>query len=85
MKPGSIQWFGPGVPTGYEVPFDEPAFILVFRGAVNETPVEMLASIEAWKPKFVEMQDKGEVFMMRDLPANHPALLYAHKVNPDQY
>ena len=45
----------------------------------------MLASIEEWKPKFVEMQEKGEVFMMRDLPPDHPALKFAHKVNPDQY
>jgi quercetin dioxygenase-like cupin family protein len=85
MKPGSIHWFAPDVPTGYEVPFDEPAFILVFRGVVDQTPAEMLESIERFKLKFVEMQEAGEIFMMRDLPADHPALQFAHEVNPTSY
>ncbi|HSG16172.1 MAG TPA: cupin domain-containing protein [Anaerolineae bacterium] len=85
MKPGSFQWFGPGVPTGYEVPFDEPAYILVFRGVVEETPAEMLESIERMQGKFVEMQEAGEVFMLRDLPEDHPARVFAHKVNPSSF
>ena len=85
MKPGSFQWFGPGVPAGYEVPFDEPAYILIFRGVVGESPAEMLESLEKMKDKFVEMQDAGEIFMMRDLPDGHPALQFAHEVNPEQY
>ena len=28
---------------------------------------------------------EGEVFMLRDLLTDHPALLFAHKVNPDKY
>lgn len=82
MRPGSIMWFGPDVPTGYEVPFDEPAYILVFRGVVEESPAEMLESIVRMKHKFVEMQAAGEVFMLRDLPEDHPARVFAHKVNP---
>lgn len=85
MKPGSIMWFGPDIPTGYEVPFDEPAYILVFRGVVGETPAEMLENIERMKHKFVEMQDGGEVFRLRDLPEDHPARVYAHKVNPSSF
>lgn len=85
MRPGSIQWFGPNVPTGYEVPFDEPAYILVFRGVVEETPDEMLESIRRMKDEFVEMQEAGVAFMLRDLPADHPARLYAHQVNPASF
>ncbi len=85
MKPGSFQWFGPNIATGYEVPFDEPAYILIFRGVVGESAAEMLESIEKMKDKFVEMQDAGEIFMMRDLPDGHPALQFAHEVNPEQY
>jgi quercetin dioxygenase-like cupin family protein len=86
MKPGSFQWFGPDVPTGYEVPFDEPAYILVFRGVVGETPAEMLESIERMKDEFVEKQEAGdELFMLRDLPEDHPARIYAHKVNPASF
>lgn len=86
MGPGSLYWFAPGIPTGYEVPFDEPAYLLVFRGVVGESPAEMLAFIEEkLKPRMEQMQAEGEVFMLRDLPADHPALLYAHEVNPDAY
>ena len=86
MGPGSLYWFGPDIPTGYEVPFDEPAYLLVFRGVVNETPEEMLTNVQdKLKPKLVQMQAGGEVFMLRDLPADHPALAFAHKVNPESY
>lgn len=82
MKPGSIQWFAPDIPTGNEVPFDEPCYILVFRGAVEESTAESLESIERMKDHFVEAQNSGEVFMLRDLPEDHPARIYAHQVNP---
>lgn len=85
MRPGSFFWFGAGVPTGYEVPFDEPAYILVFRGVVDETPAEMLESLGAAKDHFVEMQQSGVPFALSDLPEDHPARLFAHKVNPAAY
>ncbi len=86
MGPGSIYWFAPGVPTGYEVPFDEPAYLLVFRAVVSGTPEEMLSYVEEkLRPLFEEMQANGTPFMLRDLPADHPALEYAHMVNPEQY
>ena len=85
MKPGSIQWFGSNIATGYEVPFDEPAYILVFRGVVGESESQMLKSIEQMKEHFVEAQESGEIFMLRDLPEDHPARVYAHKINPASF
>lgn len=85
MKPGSFFSFGAGIPTGYEVPFDEPAYILVFRGVVQQTPAEMLESLNAAKDRFVEMQQAGAPFALRDLPQDHPARLFAHEVNPAAY
>jgi quercetin dioxygenase-like cupin family protein len=85
MRPGSIQWFGPDVATGYEVPFDEPCYILVFRVVVGESAAEMLESIERMKHHFVEAQKSGEVFMLNDLPEDHPALIFAHEINPALY
>ena len=85
MKPGSFFWFGAGTPTGYEVPFDEPAYILVFRGVVQQTPAEMLKSLDTAKDHFVEMQQAGVPFALRDLPEDHPARLFAHEVNPTAY
>jgi quercetin dioxygenase-like cupin family protein len=83
MKPGSLYWFGPDIPTGYEVPFDEPAYLLVFRGVVNETEQEMLEYVQNKLPSILaEMEASGDVFMLRDLPEDHPALAFAHSVNP---
>jgi quercetin dioxygenase-like cupin family protein len=86
MGPGSLYWFGPNIPTGYEVPFDEPAYLLVFRSRGDSTPEEMIEfARDILKPKFVQMQAEGESFMLKDLPANHPALAFAHEVNPARY
>ncbi len=87
MGPGSLYWFGPDIPTGYEVPFDEPAYLLVFRARTDEgTPGEMIDFVrDRLKPKFVEMHEEGEPFLLSDLPADHPALAFAHTVNPDSY
>lgn len=85
MRPGSIQVFKPGIATGYEVPFDEPCYILVFRGVVQESAEEMLETIEQMKMHFVEAQESSEVFMLRDLPVDHPARIFAHKVNPSLF
>ena len=85
MKPGSIQVFDPDVATGYEVPFDEDCYILVFRGVVEESAAEMLENIERMKDHFVKAQESGEVFMLNDLPEDHPARVYAHEVNPELF
>lgn len=85
MEPGSFFWFGAGVPTGYEVPFDEPAYILIFRGVVGESPDEMLESLDTAKNAFETMQHDGVPFALSDLPEDHPALAFAHEVNPDFY
>ncbi len=86
MGPGSLYWFGPDIPTGYEVPFDEPAYLLVFRGVVNESAAEMMDNVaQKLRPKLVQMQADGEPFRLRDLPADHPALAFAHTVNPAAY
>jgi hypothetical protein len=45
----------------------------------------MLESIERMKEHFVEAQESGEVFMLNDLPEDHPARVFAHEVNPALY
>lgn len=86
MKPGSLYWFAPDIPTGYEVPFDEPAYLLVFRGVVSGTEKDWMSYLETELPSILaQMQASGDVFMLRDLPKDHPALKFAHEVNPAQY
>ncbi len=85
MEPGSFFSFAAGVPTGYEVPFDEPAYIMVIRGVGGESAEEMLESLAAAKDMFVRQQDEGVPFSLWDLPEDHPARIFAHEVNPDVY
>ena len=66
-------WFD-GVPTGstLAVPFDEPAFLLVFRGQKPE--LDQVSFVERFKP--------DNPPRLLDLPADHPARAFARQVNP---
>ncbi len=72
MEPGSLMAFAANVPTGYEVPFDESAFILVFRSGKPE--LDQIA--------FMARLQEDEPASLHDLPDDHPARIYARTVNP---
>lgn len=81
MEAGDIFWFGPGVPTGYEVPprFDEEALILVFKRERSDGSrkgfVEYLT--EEMNPHLEEEREKGTPFKFEDLADDHPAKEFA--------
>jgi hypothetical protein len=75
MTEGSIFWFGSGVPAGFEVPFDEPATILIFK---SEKPEE---SPEAFAEYLLERAEENEPESLLDLPADHPAVAFGREVN----
>ncbi|MCB0155958.1 MAG: AraC family ligand binding domain-containing protein [Anaerolineae bacterium] len=83
MEPGSLFWFGPNIPTGYEIPFDDPAFILIFKGQAGGPWSEFIDYLEnAMQPHLAEQQASGaEVFRLQELPADHPARLFAEGLN----
>ena len=72
VEPGGLMSFGADVATGYEVPFDESAFMLVFRGGVPELDQQA----------FMARLKEDEVPTLLDLPADHPAIEFARTVNP---
>jgi quercetin dioxygenase-like cupin family protein len=79
MRPGSLFWFGDNVPTGYEVPFDEDAFILIFksgeRGSDHDTNfVEYLKGMAA---RIAQEHKEGTPFLLTELPDDHPARVFA--------
>ena len=83
MNPGSLFWFGPEVAAGYEVPFDEPAFILIFKGDRGQEREAFVDYIQnTLRPMFERDAAAGEVFWLRDLPTDHPARVFARDVNP---
>ena len=83
MKPGSLFRFGSDIPTGYEVPFDEEAVILIFKGdrstEVEEEFISYLKGLAGWLKR---EQQSGVPFLLRDLPPSHPARAFARTVNP---
>lgn len=77
MTPGSIFWFGSGVPAGFEVPFDEPSTILIFK---SEKPEE---TSEAFAEYLLERAEENEPRSLLDLPSDHPAVEFGREVNED--
>lgn len=85
MAPGSLFRFGPGVPTGYEVPFDEPAFILIFKGQLfMESDEAFIQYLQGLAGRLVDEQAGGTPFRLTDLPPEHPARVFARHINQDR-
>lgn len=84
---GDVFWFGPGVPTGYEVPFDDDAFILIFKGEkTDETPEAFVSYLQEELPELVEAhREDGAVFTFDELDADHPALEFARGLDGATY
>lgn len=80
MNAGSLFWFGENVPTGYETPFGEEAYILIFKPYPPEwTREEFLSRLHELARKLEESQAKGAAFLFSDLPEDHPARLFARQ------
>ncbi|MDX1435597.1 MAG: cupin domain-containing protein [Anaerolineales bacterium] len=73
VEPGGLMMFGANVATGYEVPFKEPAFMLVFRGGRPELDQQA----------FMARLKEDEVPTLLDLADDHPAIEFARSVNPE--
>ncbi len=81
MQAGDLFWFGPGVPTGYEVPFEDNAYILIFKGehtdASRKEFVEYLQSVDE---QLAEEKADGKPFSFDALPTDHPAVAFAEDI-----
>jgi quercetin dioxygenase-like cupin family protein len=79
MRSGSLFWFGDNVPTGYENPFTESAYLLIFKPDPR-TPgydAEMLERVRGIAGHLEEERAGGAAFDFRELPPDHPARLFA--------
>ena len=82
MKPGSLYWFGDDIPTGFQVPFPEDAYILIFKAASGEDDDAFVRYLENMAANLRKEQAAGTPFRLADLPASHPSLEFARRVNP---
>lgn len=77
LAPGSLLWLKPGVSRGFEVPYGEPALILVFKPARDETDDEgFRAYREDVGRKPVKIREGGTKFDLGLLPPDHPARVF---------
>ena len=81
MKPGTLFWFKKDTPTGYEVPFDEPAYILIFKGDRDDMSDEdFFEYLRGLEQRLKKQQDDGEPFTIDALPESHPAKIFAGQI-----
>jgi quercetin dioxygenase-like cupin family protein len=79
MRPGDLFWFGDGIPTGYENPFEAPAYLLIFKTQPRQPGYDdaMLTRLEAMAEKLREENRQGTPFTFAELPDDHPAKTFA--------
>jgi quercetin dioxygenase-like cupin family protein len=84
MIPGSLFWFKAGTPTGYEVPFTEPAFILIFKGERDEKDEEgFLEYLQDLKLRLERAHEEGTPFKLSELSVDHPARAFARGIGAE--
>jgi hypothetical protein len=79
MRAGSLFWFGDNVPTGYEYPFSESSYLLIFKPD-ERTPgydADMLERVRGIAAHLEAEQAGGAAFHFRALTADHPARRFA--------
>jgi quercetin dioxygenase-like cupin family protein len=83
MKPGTLFTFAPDTPTGYEIPFDENAFILIFKDKrLSKDEREFIEYLRGLKAHLAHEHDEGHPVRLDELPDDHPARVFARSVNP---
>ena len=79
MRAGSLFWFGDGIPTGYENPFDTSALLLIFK-TEERTPgydMTMLDRVRGIAAQLEAEHSAGTQFAFSELPDDHPARQFA--------
>jgi quercetin dioxygenase-like cupin family protein len=83
MKPGTLFHFAPNTPTGYEVPFPEDAFILIFKGQrLTEKEADFIHYLQGLAKRLQSEHKAGVPYLLSDLPPDHPAIRFAREINP---
>jgi pimeloyl-ACP methyl ester carboxylesterase len=83
MKPGSLFRFAANAPTGYEVPFRDSAFILIFKGdRLTKVESDFIQFLQSMADRRAREHEQGDPCLLRELPPDHAARKFAREVNP---
>ena len=84
MEAGSLFHFGDKMPTGWEAPFADGAFLLVVKAKKKGDAYEpFIKGIKKMKVAVDKQRAKGETFYFNELKPDHPAIIFARSVNPN--
>ena len=84
MEAGSLFHFGSNMPTGWEAPFAEGAFLLVVKSKGDGEGYEpYMKGLKEMQAMVDEQRQDGMEFYYNELPEDHEALEFARSVNPD--
>jgi len=84
MEPGSTFYFGDNISTGWEAPFNEKALIYIVKTKMEgEDYEEFTKGVIDMAKMLEEEKANGTVFYFNGLKADHPAVVFARKVNPN--
>ncbi len=82
MRPGSLYWFGDGVPTGFQVPFLTDAYILIFKAVEGDGDESFVRYLRGMAAQLEAERAAGVAFRLTELAGDHEALVFARAVNP---
>jgi len=81
MREGSLFFMPPDIPTGYEVPFEEPATLFIVKFEGPNDPDMFLSYLQGLKDRLDGRHDRGEPFHLTELPSDHPAVEFGRSLN----
>lgn len=84
MEAGSLFHFGDNIPTGWEAPFADGAFLLVVKTKEDGADYEpYMKGLREMVTELDEDRKNGTAFYYNELSEDHPAIKFAHSVNPN--
>lgn len=85
MSEGSLFYMPPDIVTGYEIPFNDPATILISKFEGPMDPDGFISYLKSLAERLLQEQKDGVAYTLSDLPEDHPAKCFAKEVNPAKY
>lgn len=83
LKPGSLFRAAADSTTGFEVPFDSPALLLVVQARpADQDDAPIMRRLQSLQKRLERDRQAGQPFLLSELEADHPARRFARTVNP---